>query len=269
MNDNILFYDVDAVCKYNVDKNGLYLNDEKGLKDFSTPYYGVTYNPKSKLYIPIPHIKKSLIEEIIEHPQIKLCIKKGLSINKIEDGWPIEMPGVKDIRDAAYIAQLFRFGENNKDLIISYYLHKYVEPDEEIIKLFEGVNDWLYEPVIREYDPKNNNFKIKQSIIDKAKREKIRRKQELLKKETLRLNEINLIQRMTEYAKKKGYIISNMTLDIAKKLLAIKNTEENKKKEEYENNLNSIMLNKNLQKLEQSKIILNNIREQERKLKVA
>lgn len=269
MNDNILFYDIDAVCKYNVDKNGLYLNDEIGLKEYSTPYYGVTYNPITKLYVPIPHVKKELVIKLQEHSQIQQCIRKGLNFKKLQDSWPIAMPGVKDIRDAAYIAQLYRFSDNNFDLIVCYYLHRYIEKDPEIEKLFSGVNDWLYEPVTRTYDPKDDKYKISQHIIDKAKRDKIKKKEELQKALLKLNNEKSLIERMSAYAKQKGYIIDKIDYNTAKQLLAIKMREEQQKEQLHQQKLDDIVNQKINEKLERSRIILHNIIEQEKMLKTA
>ena len=50
-----IFPNDDAILKYNVDKNGLYMNAEFGEYGYTSPYYGVSANETG--YIPTFHIR--------------------------------------------------------------------------------------------------------------------------------------------------------------------------------------------------------------------
>lgn len=220
-NQKILFPNDKAITKYNIDKNGLYLNDELGYKEYSSPYLGVKKTKHG--FAPIFNIPKEIERKIINSRLIKEAENKGFDYFTRKGNFPIELDTYNDPRKAAYISQKLLFSENNDDLIECLIYHMYVKFDEEIDNMLDDIPDFMYEPVNGfDYDPKDEKYHFKQEEIDDAKKRLIAVKQAKIKRDTINKNISEFIDRMKKYADKIGYKYDVMTLDLAKKLMNMK-----------------------------------------------
>ena len=220
-NQEILFPNDKAIVKYNIDKNGLYLNDELGYKEYTSPYLGVK---KTKYgYCPIFNIPKEIERKIINSKLIKEAETKGFNYFTRKGNFPIQLPEYDDPRLAAYISQKLLYSENNDDLIECLIYHLYVKYDPEIDAMLDDIPDFIYEAVKGvDYDPKDKKYHINQNEIDEAKKRLIEAKKKVKKKNTINKNTNEFIDRMKKYADKIGYKYEYMTLDLAKKLMLMR-----------------------------------------------
>ena len=201
-----MFYEMDAVLKYNMCNEGLYLNDEFGIKNHTTPYFGVHYNDTCKKWIANVSITKDIIEDLSNDIIISRAINRGIITQKfLESEWPSLMVYKCDNpRDAAYVAQKFRFSEYKYDLYRTFIIKRYVEKTLENTELLEEVGDipeWTTEVLtLDKYDIAK--FKMNSAMINKAKKEK-------------ELMVINLVKNV-QIEKNRKRIIKNAQFKLAK-----------------------------------------------------
>lgn len=220
-NQEILFPNDKAIVKYNIDKNGLYLNDELGYKEYTSPYLGVK---KTKYgYCPIFNIPKEIERKIINSKLIKEAEAKGFNYFTRKGNFPIQLPEYDDPRSAAYISQKLLFDDNNADLIECLIYHMYVKYDPEIDAMLDNIPDFMYEAINGvDYDPNDKKYHINQNEIDEAKKRLIEVKQKFKKAKAIDQNTRQFLDRMKKYADKIGYKYEHMTLDLAKKLMLMR-----------------------------------------------
>lgn len=221
-----IFPNDDAILKYSVDKNGLYMNNAFGENEYLSPYLGVTVrkDPSGKIkYYPEFNIPTSIYEEVRNDIQVREAISKGFNYFESKDkgnNFPIILQGYDNPLKAAYVAQFFKYGDNNKDKIISLILHLYVNKDEEVEKWLNDIPDFIYEPVtIDDYKQNKDKYQIDQQLIDEVNLRKIKIKQEKSKQRQIDKNKKEFLIRMEKYAKKIHYKYDVMTEEIALKLM--------------------------------------------------
>ena len=212
-----IFPNDDAIIKYNIDKNGLYMNAEFGEYGYTSPYYGVSANETG--YIPTFHISAEVRNKIINHPNVKVAIAKGCQWFE-ERAFPIKLKTYDSPLKAAYVSQFFKFSDNPDEKIIALTYHTYIEKDEEVERWLNDIPDFIYEPVeMKHYLDHMEDYKVEQKIIDAIKLKKLQNKQAISKKKQIDKNKKEFIERMENYAKKIHYKYDVMTEELALKLM--------------------------------------------------
>lgn len=212
-----IFPNDDAIIKFNIDKNGLYMNAEFGEYGYTSPYYGVSASETG--FIPTFHISTEVRNKIINHPYIQEAIRKGCQWFEL-GAFPVKLKTYDSPLKAAYISQFFKFSDNIEDKIVALTYHTFIKRDEEVEKWLTIFPDFLYEPVeMKHYLDNIKDYKIDQKLIDKVKLSKIKAKESIAKKRRIEKNTKEFFERMEKYAKKIHYKYDVMTEEIAKKLL--------------------------------------------------
>lgn len=212
-----IFPNDDAILKYNIDKNGLYMNAEFGENGYTSPYYGVSAIETG--FIPTFHISAEVRNKIINHPNIQEAIKKGCQWFEV-GAFPIKLKTYDNPLKAAYISQFFKFSDNPDEKIIALTYHTYINYDEEVEKWLNEFPDFLYEPVeMKHYLDNINDYKIEQKLINIIKLKKIQNKQDKIKLKQIDKNKKEFFERMEKYAKKIHYKYDIMTEELALKLM--------------------------------------------------
>ena len=212
-----IFPNDNAILKFNIDKNGLYMNAEFGEYGYTSPYYGVSANETG--YIPTFHICKEVRDKIINHSNVQEAIKKGCEWFE-EYAFPIKLRTYKSPLQAAYVSQFFKFSDNPEEKILALTYHTYIDFDEEVERWLTEFPDFLYEPVeIKHYLDNINDYKFDQKLIDSIKLKKLENKQSKLKAKQIEKNKKEFLIRMEKYAKKKHYKYDVMTEELALKLM--------------------------------------------------
>lgn len=259
MKNTPLFNNDEAIINYNVDENGLYLNDEIGEKGYSSPYFGITKTQEGE-YTARVHLLKDDFLKFEINPIILKCVQKGLNLKRLQDNWPIDITSFKDPRDAAYCSQFIKFSEDGFSILIDILKAQYIDNDmklfNELVDSF--IKDWEYDIVEREYDPKDNKWKIKTQLIDEAKArlEKMKRANE--KKKSISDNIKNLIERMSKYSIDNKLGIDVVDAESAMKVFKIKDIKEKEKEELRRKGIDlQILKQEKNRKLESEKISSN------------
>jgi hypothetical protein len=212
-----IFPNDDAILKYNIDKNGLYMNSEFGEYGYTSPYYGVSANETG--FIPTFHISAEIRNKIINHPNIQVAIKRGCEWFEPR-AFPIRLKTYNDPLKAAYISQLFRFGDDTGEKIIALTYHTFIEADEEVEKWLNEFPDFIYEPVeLKHYLDHIDDYKQDQKLVDAIKLKKINDKQEKEKRKQIDKNKKEFLARMEKYAQKIHYKYDVMTEELALELM--------------------------------------------------
>lgn len=212
-----IFPNDEAILKYNVDKNGLYMNAEFGEYGYTSPYYGVSATETG--YIPTFHISAEVRNKVINHPNIRVAIAKGCQW--FEPGaFPIKLKTYDSPLKAAYISQFFKFSDDADEKIIALTYHTYIENDEEVERWLNVIPDFIYEPVeMKHYLDHMEDYKQDQKLIDAIKLKKINDRKEKAKQKQIDKNKKEFLERMEKYAKKIHYKYDVMTEEIALKLM--------------------------------------------------
>jgi hypothetical protein len=160
-----LFNSDQYTVKYNVDANGLYLNDEYNCKGYTSPYFGVCH--KSNNYNPIINITKDKRDEyynkftISERSKLPSEFIKG-SINN--GGFKSNISGKYDELTAALISQYIKCVD--PDAYFQYLKDRYINEitiDTSYWKniIGECYFEFEFQKVDRElYDPKDKQYHI-------------------------------------------------------------------------------------------------------------
>lgn len=216
MNEPI-FPNDNAILKFNVDKNGLYMNNAFGENDYTSPYYGVSDIGSS--YVPTFHIPKEVRDKIVNHNDMQEAIHKGCQWLE-EGGFPIKLKAVDSPLKAAYISQFFVFSDNCSDKIESLIIHTFLRPDTEVESWLNTFPDFIYKPfTLKDYKDNIDDYKINQKLIDEVQLRKIKAKESVAKKKRMEKNKVEFLKRMEVYAKKIHYKYDVMTEELAIKLM--------------------------------------------------
>lgn len=212
-----IFPNDDAILKYNIDKNGLYMNSEFGEYGYTSPYYGVSAIETG--YIPTFHISKEIRDKVINHPNVRVAMSKGCQW--FEPGaFPIKLKVYDSPLKAAYVSQFFKFSDSPDEKIIALTYHTYIEYDEEVNKWLTDIPDFMYEPVeLKHYLDNIDDYKQEQKLIDSIKLKKLENKQNKLKIKQIEKNKKEFLIRMENYAKKIHYKYDVMTEELALNLM--------------------------------------------------
>ena len=166
--NNPIFPNDEAILKYSVDKNGLYMNNAFGENDYLSPYLGVAVRKDMNgnlKYFPEFNIPSNIFEDVRNDIKVREAISKGFNYFENKDkgnNFPIILQGYDSPLKAAYVAQFFKFSDDVKDKIISLIVHIYLQKDEEVDKWLNDIPDFIYEPVSIE-DYKQNKDKYQKS----------------------------------------------------------------------------------------------------------
>jgi len=197
-----IFYDADAILKNNVDDNGLYLNDESGYKGYTSPYHGVGINDADNSFISCIHIKAEFYKEMLADSRINTLVARGIVpahvlASDAKDRIKLYLGQYTDVRDAAYIANYYRFSEDSYELIVKFIIDKFVNKIDPLA--FIEIPIWMFNAVGREYDPKDGKYKPSKQQLEQAKAIIDARKLELEKQKTLEDNKKRLLSKWIEY----------------------------------------------------------------------
>lgn len=224
--NNPIFPNDEAILKYSVDKNGLYMNNAFGENDYLSPYLGVAVRKDMNgnlKYFPEFNIPSNIFEDVRNDIKVREAISKGFNYFENKDkgnNFPIILQGYDSPLKAAYVAQFFKFSDDVKDKIISLIVHIYLQKDEEVDKWLNDIPDFMYEPVsIEDYKQNKDKYQIDQKMVEDAKLRKIQVKNEISKKRQLDKNKKEFLIRMEKYAKKIHYKYDVMTEELALKLM--------------------------------------------------
>jgi len=212
------FYDADAVLKYNVCPEGLYLNDEYGLNQNSSPYLGI-YKTNNK-WIGSITITQDIHQQIITDYEISKYIKSGLIPNSIKRlDAKIRVYMSRNQRDAAYVAQYIRFNEYKFDTYKQFILDFYVHNKIDINTIWENIGNipqWkTIEINTKTYDPDAIEWKINKDIIKKAQTDKEKRLKKIEQQKIIESNKQRLrLKAIRELANKLGINKQQLKINI-------------------------------------------------------
>lgn len=200
-----IFYNAEAIMKNNVDDNGLYLNDITGYKGYSSPYHSVSIIPQSGKFLASIHIIEDYYRQMLSDSRIHNNVVRGLIPDNVlasnpKDRIKINLGTYDDARDAAYIAQYFRFHEDAYELLVKYFLDRFVNRIEDPLADIE-IPEWEFKAVGREYDPTDKKYKPNVLDLMKAKAEMDAQKKAEQDKKILEENK----KRYLEIWKRAGY----------------------------------------------------------------
>ena len=191
-----LFYNTDAVLKYNVCHEGLYLNDEYGIHQNTSPYFGATKLSTGKWGARV-HIPDNVYKQLCSCNDILMYSNRGaIPSNILQPDFAqraILFLGTFDNeRDAAYLSQMYRFSEDSFDLYYTMIMDKYVHENYENTY---DTPEWTTEIINRnDYDPKSKEWQITKDIVKKALDAKEKLKEQAAKSNIVEQNKQRLIK---------------------------------------------------------------------------
>lgn len=195
----VIFYNAEAVLKYNVDQNGLYLNDMFGTNGYTSPYMGIHVpNETLKSYLSHINIHVEFYKNMQTDNRISSLASRGILPSNIlhAKNRHLDLGSYKDQRDAAWIAQCFLYSEDAYEMQVKFIIEKYTtEKDtyviiDEILREFEIEKPtWEYPELIGSlYNPDAVEYKFTKLQKEEAKKELEAHKVEVEKAKTLEEN---------------------------------------------------------------------------------